>query len=141
VYLAAGELGGWRKSKNKSTPAEPRMSANLGVIYDCHGLVPGLKVVTEAPASRLRRIAQQGGPVTRPRRSLAMLILTRRVGETVVIGDDVTVTVLGVKGNQVRLGVNAPKEVAVHREEIYDRIKREQAADDTNRPQAVNANH
>jgi carbon storage regulator len=58
-----------------------------------------------------------------------MLILTRRVGETVVIGDDVTVTVLGVKGNQVRLGVNAPREVAVHREEIFERIKREQSND------------
>lgn len=56
-----------------------------------------------------------------------MLILTRRVGETLMIGDEVTVTVLGVKGNQVRVGVNAPKEVAVHREEIYERIKREQA--------------
>ncbi len=56
-----------------------------------------------------------------------MLILTRRVGETVVIGDDVTVTVLGVKGNQVRLGVNAPKEVAVHRQEIFERIQKEQA--------------
>ena len=55
-----------------------------------------------------------------------MLILTRRVGETVMIGDDVTITVLGVKGNQVRLGINAPKSVAVHREEIYERIKREQ---------------
>ncbi len=55
-----------------------------------------------------------------------MLILTRRVGETVMIGDDVTVTVLGVKGNQVRLGVNAPKDIAVHREEIYERIRREQ---------------
>ena len=54
-----------------------------------------------------------------------MLILTRRVGETVMIGNDVTVTVLGVKGNQVRVGVNAPKEVAVHREEIYERIMRE----------------
>jgi carbon storage regulator len=55
-----------------------------------------------------------------------MLILTRRVGETVMIGHDVTVTVLGVKGNQVRIGVNAPKDVAVHREEIYERIKREE---------------
>lgn len=55
-----------------------------------------------------------------------MLILTRRVGETVMIGDEVTITVLGVKGNQVRVGINAPKSVAVHREEIYERIKREQ---------------
>ena len=56
-----------------------------------------------------------------------MLILTRRVGESVVIGEDVTVTVLGVKGNQVRIGINAPKTVAVHREEIFERIKREQS--------------
>jgi carbon storage regulator len=63
-----------------------------------------------------------------------MLILTRRVGETVMIGNEVTVTVLGVKGNQVRIGVNAPKDVAVHREEIYERIKREEDGDPT--PQA-----
>ena len=52
-----------------------------------------------------------------------MLILTRRVGETVVIGDEVMVTVLGIKGNQVRIGVKAPKSVAVHREEIFERIR------------------
>ncbi|RMG31541.1 MAG: carbon storage regulator [Gammaproteobacteria bacterium] len=55
-----------------------------------------------------------------------MLILTRRVGETLMIGDNVTVTVLGVKGNQVRIGVSAPRDVAVHREEIYERIRQEQ---------------
>jgi carbon storage regulator len=66
-----------------------------------------------------------------------MLILTRRVGETVVIGDDVTVTVLGVKGNQVRLGVNAPREVSVHREEIFERIKKEQEDEAALKPRVV----
>lgn len=56
-----------------------------------------------------------------------MLILTRKVGETLMIGDEIEVTILSLKGNQVRIGVNAPKEVPVHREEIYDRIKREKA--------------
>ena len=60
-----------------------------------------------------------------------MLILTRRAGETVMIGSDVTITVLGVKGNQVRIGINAPKDVSVHREEIYERIQSEKATDES----------
>jgi carbon storage regulator len=57
-----------------------------------------------------------------------MLILTRKVGESLIVGEDITITVLGVRGNQVRVGINAPKNVAVHREEIFDRIQREAAA-------------
>ena len=68
-----------------------------------------------------------------------MLILTRRVGETVMIGNDVTVTVLGVKGNQVRVGVNAPRDVAVHREEIFERIKAEHVVTEDHAP-GVNGN-
>ena len=59
-----------------------------------------------------------------------MLILTRRIGETLIIGDDVNITVLGVKGNQVRLGINAPKDVSVHREEIYLRIQQEKQGEE-----------
>jgi carbon storage regulator len=62
------------------------------------------------------------------REGLTMLILTRRVGETLMIGDSVTVTVLGVKGNQVRIGITAPKDVAVHREEIFQRIQKDDVA-------------
>jgi carbon storage regulator len=58
-----------------------------------------------------------------------MLILTRRVGESLMIGNEITVTVLAVKGSQVRIGINAPKEIAVHREEIYERVKQEKAED------------
>jgi carbon storage regulator len=60
-----------------------------------------------------------------------MLILTRRIGETLIVGDDVNITVLGVKGNQVRLGINAPKDVSVHREEIYLRIQQEKQGIET----------
>ena len=68
-----------------------------------------------------------------------MLILTRRVGESLMIGDEVTVTVLSVKGNQVRVGVNAPRHIAVHREEIYERLKSEQrlSAPEGQRPEQV----
>ena len=70
-----------------------------------------------------------------------MLILTRRIGESVVIGGNVTVTLLGVKGNQARLGVNAPRDVAVHREEIHERIEREQAVVEAERRRALGAEH
>lgn len=67
-----------------------------------------------------------------------MLILTRKVGESLIIGDDVVVNVLGVKGNQVRIGVDAPKDVTVHREEIYDRIQANKQADDDCAVRVVN---
>lgn len=63
-----------------------------------------------------------------------MLILTRRVGESLMIGDNVNVTVLGIRGNQVRIGVNAPKDVSVHREEIYERIQQEKSGGNTPEP-------
>ena len=65
-----------------------------------------------------------------------MLILTRRVQEALIVGDDVTITVLSVKGNQVRLGINAPRDVEVHREEVYHRVKNSNKVDDDNRGNA-----
>lgn len=74
-----------------------------------------------------------------------MLILTRRINETLNIGDDVQVTVLGIKGNQVRIGINAPRDVPVHREEIYQRIKREErmgeASDEGGNPDDYSSDH
>lgn len=68
-----------------------------------------------------------------------MLILSRRIGETLMIGDEITVTVLGVKGNQVRIGVNAPKNVAVHRDEVYQRIQSEVVDQNVDEEEAVEA--
>jgi len=98
------------KTAPTEKPAYAETRTNMtGLVNTCHGLCRDHKETKEMEA---------------------MLILTRRVGETLMIGDEVTVTVLGVKGNQVRIGVNAPKNVAVHREEIYDRIKQEQVQPD-----------
>jgi carbon storage regulator len=83
----------------------------------------------------MRTAARGVRPLAAKRLEKNMLILTRRVGESLMVGDDITVTVLGVKGNQVRIGVNAPREVAVHREEIYARIQ-----DDEKRSKAA-GNH
>ena len=66
-----------------------------------------------------------------------MLILSRRVSETIIIGDDISLTVLGINGYQVRIGINAPKEVSVHREEIYQRIKKENLDHDDNEDQDI----
>ena len=79
--------------------------------------------------SAIARAMECNGRVASAVKGGGMLILTRRVGETLMIGDQVTVTVLGVKGNQVRIGINAPKDLAVHREEIFQRIRREKEAE------------
>jgi carbon storage regulator len=61
----------------------------------------------------------------------SMLILTRRVGETLMVGEEISITVLGIKGSQVRIGVNAPRTVSVHREEIFERIRSERGEEIT----------
>ena len=78
------------------------------------------------PGAHGRDKKRRDGRMPEGAQERSMLILTRRVGESLMVGDEVTVTVLGVKGNQVRIGVNAPKEVSVHRQEIYERIQAEQ---------------
>lgn len=67
-----------------------------------------------------------------------MLILTRRIGESLIVGDDVTITILGSKGAQVRLGIDAPKEISIHREEVYNRIKAQEKAEAGQSPEAEN---
>jgi carbon storage regulator len=92
----------------------------MSVLADLAGLRRGrTALVLSSPQAR--KLYNEGN-----QEMTIMLILTRRVGETVMVGTDVTVTVLGVKGNQVRIGINAPKHVTVHREEIFQRIQLEQ---------------
>jgi carbon storage regulator len=91
----------------------------------------GLANIRARPLFNMTATAMEciGGRTASTVKGGGMLILTRRVGETLMIGDQVTVTVLGVKGNQVRIGINAPKDLAVHREEIFQRIRREKDAE------------
>ena len=116
--LLARGLGAWTPIQVRQVTFPRRQAHSVAKIYQFNENVPVAKGRRDAVLHSARRYQLQDRP---------MLILTRRVGETVMIGDEITVTVLDVKGNQIRLGIAAPKEIPVHREEVYIRVNEEKA--------------